>query len=338
MINNDVNNLNVHNEKNEQEQNNTLQNIQNTNENARGQDYKYILIYSKEGSYCFDKNCYNEEALEGIITKYEFLKIVEEASKIMGNALLTKRKLDHFEVSNWTICISCFSLSLVVVYLFLIYLAQGSTNNGETYLVISIILVTVAISVTFIQSIYNFCRKTRKYRTLDEIIKTELDNYFENINNTYYFSKINNKYIFTGSLHFQYLEGKKIIECTVERANLDNNFSIYEEDKKDNYITESREIQNKINELNKLDKINHMHVGKFEIEMQQSIKQDEQSQNNKSMIIHEEGELESERKKFSEALKGHYRVKSALSSHSNRINMTGKEIEIELNKTRSLKS
>ena len=187
----------------------------NKNENSINSYYseeeimkKTIRIPSREGTYSFNRFTYEAEAFRDIITKFEYDNIIENASKIMGNSLLKKKRNDKFEVSYWTMGLSLFSLILIICYLFILYLAQDSTNP-EAMIYLAIIFVSASLLIITVSAFYNFFRATRKYQTIDEIIKKDLDQYFENINN---------KYSFTRTVYFTYISEKKIIECQVKRA------------------------------------------------------------------------------------------------------------------------
>lgn len=192
---------------------------------------KRVIIPSKEGSYCFNKTSYNEEYLEGLIGKSEYNKIIEEASKILGNALLKKRKNDHFEMPKYVYFFSILSFIFILMFIFGLYFSQN-LEHGDNLFIVSIIFCILGLGITLIQSIYSFCRKTRKYFALEEIIKTDLDVYFDNINSTYYFTKVNNKYVFTGSLNFNYIPEKKHIECIIVRVD-NRSAEIVEENEED---------------------------------------------------------------------------------------------------------
>jgi hypothetical protein len=181
-----------------------------------------IFITSKPGSFCFDKNSYDEVQLGFLISKLEYDKIIEDASKIMGNALLKKRKFDTFQTPIIIKILSSISFVLVCFYLFLTY-ASLNSDKGEAMLAIGLFALLLAILITLTQSIYNFCRKTRTYKTLEEIIKEDLDSYFVQINSTYYFSKINNKYIFSGALNFCFIPKNKHIKCVITKVDGEDN-------------------------------------------------------------------------------------------------------------------
>ena len=54
-----------------------------------------VIIQSHHQSYVFDKRSYNQEFLQGIITKLEWEEIVSEASRVMG-VCWSKKKRSRF--------------------------------------------------------------------------------------------------------------------------------------------------------------------------------------------------------------------------------------------------
>lgn len=306
-------------------------NCSNSKHEDNGKKNK-IVIPSREGTYSFSRKTYKEEILRNLITKFEYDKIIENASKIMGNALLTKRKNDHFEVSNWVIFLEILITCLVLFYLFALYASQDTSDLTLYYL--SIIAICFALFVTSVQSIYNFCRPTRKYMTLEEIIKRDLDAHFEKINNTYYFSKVNDKYIYSGSLHFSYISGKKIIECYVEKPEeeAEYNASNEENNSRDKSINNYNNLRRNIR-LQEKPKLEELQLGKDE--------EYDYQDSGKDSIIKEEDEngINSERQAMENKRGGnHFRVRSTVSIGNKAILIPPKELEIELNKTHSIKT
>jgi hypothetical protein len=277
-----------------------------------------ILIKSSEGSYCFHKNIYDKNPiLKDIITKFEFDKIINQASKIMGNAILKKREADKFEVSYWIIGLSTFSVLLVIFYLFLIYVSQTVNSYGSEILYASLFLITLSIFIILIQSLHNFFRSPKKYRTLDQIIREDLETYFKSINNTFYFSINDDKYVFTGSLHFNYVPNKREIECLVEKAR-----------HTDNYLGEIKSP--KVNEGKKLD----LNID----ELKNDSNNRKFSSHSNSVIIENEFDENYQMGTLSKNKNKHIRVKSTISVGNKSYNLTPKEVEYELNKTHSMKT
>jgi len=165
-----------------------------------------IIISSKEQSYSFQKDAYKEEYLSGIIPKKDFDDIIANASKIMGQAWSKKRLNDQIKIPMWVIVLSVISVILTIIYMVTLYYSTTATN-GTALLAISIISVAIASLIAFSLSIYNFCRKIEKFKSLDEMIKEELDNYFSLVNSNY-----------EGNLKWKFITGKNYIECSILKS------------------------------------------------------------------------------------------------------------------------
>jgi hypothetical protein len=162
-----------------------------------------IIIRSREQSYCFEKDAYREEYLSGILTKKEFDDIITQASKVMGQSWSKKKINDQIKIPLWVIALSVISVILTIIYMVTLYYSTTS-SNGTALLVISVISVTIASIIAFSLSIYNFCRRIEKFKSLDEMIKEELDKYFNGINTHY-----------EGNLRWKFITGKNYIECSI---------------------------------------------------------------------------------------------------------------------------
>jgi hypothetical protein len=164
---------------------------------------KRIIIVSKEQSYTFEKNTYKEEYLRHCISKLEYDRIVESASKIMGHSWAKKRMNDEIKLPKFVIILAAIAVLLTIVYMILLYLSVTS-DNGTSLLISSIICVSVGSLIAFSLSVYNFCRKIGRFKSLEEIIKEDLDEYFGNINRN-----------FVGRLEFVFNVNKRWIECNI---------------------------------------------------------------------------------------------------------------------------
>jgi hypothetical protein len=184
------------------------------------------LIESREGSYQFKRNTYNEKLLREIIVQDEYDKIVNKASKIMANAILKKKVNDKFEISLLNQFFFVINVILLILFILTFYYSQ-TRSKYENLFYPSIIFLVLSIAITFLRSFYNFFRKTRDYQTVDEIIQNDLDDYFKNINQ-FYSNNLRNK---TGSIEFRFIPVKKYIECIVEQLKPeDSNLSNYGEE------------------------------------------------------------------------------------------------------------
>ena len=150
-----------------------------------------IFIKAKEQLYTFEKGTYNEELLCEIIPRKEYDEIIESCGKTMGQSWAEKRTNDQIKIPKGVIFLSAIAILLTIAYMILLYLSTTS-ENGTALFVISIICIASASIIVFGMSIYNFCRKIGKFKSLDQIIKDNLQKDFDLINSKY--TKLNIEY------------------------------------------------------------------------------------------------------------------------------------------------
>lgn len=176
-----------------------------TEENARlNNEEKENVIYvkAKEQIYTFEKGTYKEDLLSELLPKTRYDEIIEEAGRTMGQSWATKRSNDQIKIPNTVIVLSIAAVLLTIVYMVTLY-TSTTAEEGTALFVVSIICISSASFIVFGLSIYNFCRKIGKFKSLDMIIKEDLDSYFAKLNNE-----------FSGRVNFSYNEVKKQIEIT----------------------------------------------------------------------------------------------------------------------------
>ena len=79
-----------------------------------------------------------------------------------------------------------------------------TAEDGTALFAISIVCISFASIIVFGLSIYNFCRKIGEFKSLESIIKEDLDMEFEQLNSTY-----------ANKLRFSYDEKNKEIQIKV---------------------------------------------------------------------------------------------------------------------------
>lgn len=166
-----------------------------------------IVIQSKEQTYNFEKDSYREEILSQCINKNNFDIIINEASKLLGHCWTKKRINDQIKLPKPVIILAAIAVVLTILYMILLYLSASSAN-GQVLLAISIFSVSIGGLIAFGLSIYNFCREISKFKSLDEIIKEDLDKYFYDVNKKY-----------EGLLQFIYIPESRWIECNILKIN-----------------------------------------------------------------------------------------------------------------------
>jgi len=172
-----------------------------------------IIINSNIENYAFDKGTYREDYLNHIIEKNEYENILVNASKIMGNSWVKKRINDQIKLPKNVIILSIISIVLVIIYMILLYLSIFS-ENGKVMIIISIVCVTISSMIALGLSIYNISRKLGKFKSLEQIIKVDLDGYLKEINKKY-----------EGRLVFSYHEVNRWIECNILKKKNEDDYS-----------------------------------------------------------------------------------------------------------------
>ena len=169
-----------------------------------------IIVKSKENIYTFEKDTYKEDLLSDCIPKQKYNEIIEAAGKTMGQSWAKKRANDMITIPKVVIILSTLAFFLTIAYMVTLYTSTTAKEEKDktALFVISIICISSASIIVFGLSIYNFCRKIGKFKSLDMIIKEDLMNDFKVINSQY-----------TGLLNFTYDEnGKRIIVTALNKG------------------------------------------------------------------------------------------------------------------------
>ena len=163
-----------------------------------------IIITSNE-TYSFDKGTYIEAYLRHCITQKEYDSIITDASRIMGQSWSKKRLNDQIKMPQGVIILAIIATILALIYMILIYYSVSS-DNGNVLIITAIVSVSLGSAIVFSLSIYNFCRKIGKFISLEEIIQSDLKEYF---------FKVNSK--FGPNLNFSFNLKKRWIECNIQK-------------------------------------------------------------------------------------------------------------------------
>jgi hypothetical protein len=179
-----------------------------------------VEIPLREGNYVFEKSSYREEALSGILEKAEFNLILDEAGKIMADAINKKRENDEIKLPKFIIYMSGICIGLSLVYTIMLLVAANVDSEISTALIICAVLCLFgAIFMAFGLSLYNFCRRVRQFKSLEIFIKEDLDCFFETINSKY-----------EGVFEWVFVSGKNIVMLNIFKRSLlmDENMDITE--------------------------------------------------------------------------------------------------------------
>jgi hypothetical protein len=197
-----------------------------------------IIIQSHEQSYVFDKRSYNQEFLQGIITKLEWEGIVSEASRVMGVCWSKKKIHDQIKLPKFMIISALVSVILIMIYMITLYIAATTDEESTALLIVAITSISIGTVIAGVMATYNFKRKLGKFLTLDEFIKIDLDIHLNGLNQKY-----------KNKLEFIYIPSNRWIEVNIlDRRNI-NLINADEERKKfivrDNYriLTEADKME-----------------------------------------------------------------------------------------------
>jgi hypothetical protein len=179
-----------------------------------------LEIPLREGNYVFEKSSYREEVLSGILGKTEFDLILDEAGKIMADAINKKRENDEIKLPKFIKYMSYICIGLAAIYTTLLVIASNiDTGLSSVLIVCAVLCLFGAIFIAFGLSVYNFCRNVREFKPLEVFIKEDLDYFFDNINSKY-----------EGVFEFVFIPGKNIVNLNIFKQSLmmDENIDITE--------------------------------------------------------------------------------------------------------------
>ncbi len=140
-------------------------------------------IKCKSTSLTWDNNGYNEDYMAGIISKEDYISILEVSSKLFGEALNKKRINDDVSFPRPMIILSYTSFISAIVYP--IFLFIGAIKQSILYTLLSITFLVISVGIAFVLSILNHRKKISKFKSLETFIKDSIDEYFMVINSRF---------------------------------------------------------------------------------------------------------------------------------------------------------
>jgi hypothetical protein len=141
-----------------------------------------LEIPCRKTSLTYDKTVYKEDILQDILEQEEFDKILDECSKILGDAIDKKRTNDEVKIPKFIVILSIIASLLALVYIICLFTAANSTDNQTFMVVLAVFCLTGAGGIVFVLSLFNFCRKIKTFRTLEAYVKDDMDAYLDKIN------------------------------------------------------------------------------------------------------------------------------------------------------------
>lgn len=173
-----------------------------------------LEIPSIPETYTFSRKCYDPDILSKVLSKSEFDKIINKASIIYGDCLLKKKKADKFEAEPSLKVTRPLSLIFLILFVIMFYIGQSSYGNLVIF-IISLVCILGSIGVTIFEGLKSYCRKNRKYSTLQEIIEKDLLDYCD---------EVNQKLLQDGkAILFTFNSNNQSLMCKVSNENEDEN-------------------------------------------------------------------------------------------------------------------
>lgn len=177
------------------------------------QDQIINIAMTHTDSYTFKKNSYSADLLDLIITKEEWDQLIRNAEIEIWKVFNKNKANIEIKLPKFMKVLAAISVLLIVIFLFTICLYTKFQGGNYLY---SISIVCI-ISGTFIGiglSTYNFFRKPRNFKSIEEQLDVSMRKFFKDINKKY-----------ENQLRFEYLHNKKCVECRVLRKEKIFNFN-----------------------------------------------------------------------------------------------------------------
>ena len=146
--------------------------------------FKNVIIKCNKEFLSFEKKNYNP-ILEDYIPKWEWDIIIEEANCIIGNAFHLRKQEEKVEIPRYMNLIFwiIFYFSLIDFIFLIIY--TSDENFSEIVLFIALILIIISCGIIIVLMIYNYIRKLKEERTIDEFIIDGMKQYIDVLNEIY---------------------------------------------------------------------------------------------------------------------------------------------------------
>jgi hypothetical protein len=172
-----------------------------------------VEIPIRLGTKTFEK-IYREEALLGLLSKPYLDMILGEANKIMCEAHIKKKDNDEVKLPRFLILMSIAAVLLGIAYVGLLIIAIIYSEESGQLIIIYFATICLLSSITIISllSIYNYFRKDKMFKPIEDFIEDDLNFFFENINKRY-----------EDILAFNYNPNRKAIFInTFKKSSIDN--------------------------------------------------------------------------------------------------------------------
>ena len=165
--------------------------------------FKKVIIKCNKENLTFEKKYYNS-ILEDYIPKWEWDIIIEEANCVIGNAYHSRKQEEKVEIPRymnltfWVI----FYFSIIDFFFLIIY--TNHENFNEIIIFTALTLIAISCGIIIALMIYNYIRKLKKEKTIDEFIIEGMKQYIDALNE-----------IYTHIASFKYVHNDLEIECVL---------------------------------------------------------------------------------------------------------------------------
>jgi len=162
---------------------------------------KKVIIKCNREYLSFEKKNYNP-FLEDYIPKWEWDIIVEEANCVIGNAYHLRKQEENVKIPKYMDLIYwiIFYFSLVDFIFLIIYTNNQNFSQIVVYSAFGLIILSCLIIICLM--IYNYVRKLKEEKTIDEFIIDGMKEYIDSLNE-----------IYMNIVSFKYNHNKLEIEC-----------------------------------------------------------------------------------------------------------------------------
>ena len=143
---------------------------------------KKIVVPYDENTAGFINTAYIEEHLQEYISHDEFNQVISRCSKKMQWAWMWVRDNDKTKISGLLKFFFLLTVGLLISYIVGIICVVEMIYFNEAAVMLSFFCFVCGTSIAFGISIYNHCRKDKKYRPAEEIAKEKIDKIFEEVN------------------------------------------------------------------------------------------------------------------------------------------------------------
>lgn len=222
-------------------------------------------VIVKSVNCTFDKKSYSLEHLNQFLSKEDFEEIIGEVNKLVSKSFYIKKKNESTSLGYFSISVVGLSFLLTLTYILLLYYStSGDVNSqtGDVLFIISTICMCAVLILVFLLSLLTYISKIGKLQSLDEIIKTSIDQYLGYINN-----------YFESYMEWIYVQTDQYIEINILDTPFKHKEGVIEECDEEN---ENCSIENNPN----------FNSSQFQVNTERQLMRDGSNNNNENKNIH----------------------------------------------------